>query len=77
MCLHLAVAIAIAATRLDSGRVAAALSFTIMFMTLAFVWWCHSALSASLLLPQPIQSLSIACPQPPVQLGRHVSWVRE
>ena len=77
MCLPLAVAIAIAATRLDSGR-APLLSFTIMFMTLAFVvGWCHSALSASLLLPEPIQSLSIACPQPPVQLGRHVSWVRE
>ena len=28
-------------------------------MTLAFVvGWCHSALSASLLLPEPIQSLS-------------------
>ena len=48
MCVHLAVAIAIAATRLDSGRVAAALLFTIVCITLAFgVGWCRSALSAS------------------------------
>jgi len=54
MCVHFAVAIAIAATRLDSGRVAAALSFTIMFITLAFGvmgCWCHTGATARYPLP--------------------------
>ena len=68
MCVHyFAVAVAIAATRLDSGRVAAALLFTIVCKTLAFgVGWCRSALSASGAYLEPIHR---AYPEPPVQLG--------